>query len=76
MQQPGFTEDGDGRCLCFEQDLELSIVLGSLVRASCGTKCGYFSMLELELFCLLEEGHISRVGAGPATFDVINSELV
>src|SRR5581483_1081149 len=76
VEIPAFAEDADGGRFGFEEGPDVGIVFDGVFGKARGAEGGKARMLELHVFCALEEIFVLGIGVGPAAFDVIDTELV
>src|SRR5690625_255216 len=76
MEEPRFTENGNGRRLRLDECLEIRVVFGAVPVAAGASKGHNFRMRKLVGFGLVKESHVFGVGTGPPALNVVNAELI
>ena len=76
MQIPGLPENGHHRRRGFDERFEIPVVGRRVARVAGAAKRRELGMLQFEFLSAAEERAVFRVRAWPATFDVVQSQIV
>jgi hypothetical protein len=76
MNVPGFTENGDAWSFCFNQCLQVWILVNRFVEIPGGTERSQLGMLEALTLHGLEEFYGTGVGARPTALDKIYTKFI
>ena len=76
VQVPALAEDGDHRRAGFHQRRDVAVLFHRVLGEAGGAERGQLGVLQLQLAGAREELLVLGIGAGPAAFDVVNTELI
>src|SRR5713101_5634985 len=76
MELPALAEDRHNRGARFDQLADVAVFSDGVLRETRGTEGGQFCVLEIQLGSAFEKIFIFGIRAGPAAFNVIDSQIV
>jgi len=76
MKIPALAEDGNDRRLGVEEFANIAIVLHRILRETCRPERSQLRVMQPQALRLSEELAVTRVGARPPAFNVINTQLI
>ena len=76
MEVPALAEDGDDGRAGLDERVHVAVFFHRILGEARGAEGGEFGVLEIQLAGAREEVLVLGIAAGPAAFNVINTELV
>ena len=76
MDVPGFSKDGDDLCVCFDQGLDIRIILGEDPCPTGASKGDNLGLGKRDGFDLLKELEVLWIGSRPSSFDIMDTQLI